>query len=379
MKSAFTILGGGIAGLTAAIALKAIGIEATVFEAAPAFKPVGAGLVLAANAMKAYQHLGLYDQLTAAGQDISQFTFYDDKGKVITRTSTGGLKNGLANFTVHRAALQKVLLSHLQNGQVITGKRSKDIVTTNEGYTIFFDDGTEVNTKFVIVAEGINSAIRKKILPNAQLRFSGYTCWRGITDNTGLNINETSETWGTKGRFGIVPLIDNKIYWFACKNAKAADERMKQYGVNELAANFKDYHSPIISIIRSTPAEHIIWNDIIDLKPQHHYTVGNIVFIGDAAHATTPNMGQGACQAIEDAVILASCINNNTVIEEAFKTFEQKRLKRTHYIVNQSSLLGKVAQLENESLASFRNLIFRSLPQKFFQKQVEKVYDINFN
>ena len=90
-------------------------------------------------------------------------------------------------------------------------------------------------------------------------------------------------------------------------------------------------------------------------------------------------MGQGACQAIEDAVILANCLKNAPVVKDAFKTFEQKRVRRTHYIVNQSWRLGKIAQLENPFLSNVRNFFFRSLPQKFYQKQVEKVYDVKFD
>lgn len=378
IKTTFSILGGGIAGLTAAIALKRKGIDAYVFEAAPEFRPVGAGLVLAANAMRAYQHLGIYDELTSVGKNINQATIYDQQGKIINRINTDNLKNGLANLAIPRSELHKVLLSQLDNDHIITGKRSTGFTNTDYGYEVSFDDGFSVETKYLIVAEGIHSQIRKIILPQAEIRYSGYTCWRGIADNASLHIEETSETWGSKGRFGIVPLGNDKIYWYATKNAAPNDVKMKSFGPKELLQNFNNYHPEIRKVIETTSSEQIIWNDIIDLKPIKNYAFGNMVLIGDAAHATTPNMGQGACQGIEDAVILANCLKQNSTTKEAFLDFQEKRVKRTHNIVNQSWTLGKVAQLENSLATAVRNFVFRSMPQSIYRKQVEGIYNVNF-
>lgn len=377
MTSTFTILGGGIAGLTAALALKKAGITATVIEAAPEFRPVGAGIVLAVNAMRAYRQLGLYDALLAAGNRVEQISIYDEKGAVINRTFTPGVE-GLTNLAIHRAELHRVLLEALGDVPILTGKRSKDIEETERGYRVHFEDGSRADTNYLIVAEGIHSLIRKKIVPGSRIRYSGYTCWRGVADNTLLNIHESSETWGTGGRFGMVPIGANKVYWFACKNAPPADPRMKALGTAGLLQFFKDYHAPIADILRTTPAGQVIWSDISDLEPMEHYAFGNLVLIGDAAHATTPNMGQGACQAIEDAMVLSNCLEGTPVVKDAFRLFEQKRIKRTHYIVRQSWTLGRLAQWENPVLTRLRNALLRSIPQRVFQRQVEKVYETDF-
>jgi 2-polyprenyl-6-methoxyphenol hydroxylase-like FAD-dependent oxidoreductase len=377
MTNTFTILGGGIAGLTAALALRHKGIGCTVIEAAPEFRLVGAGIVLAVNAMRAYRQLGLYDQLLAAGNHVKQISIYDDRGRIINRTFTPGVE-GLTNLAIHRAALHRVLLDALGNTPITTGKRSKDIDINDDGYRVHFEDGSTTDTQHLIVAEGIHSPIRRKIVPASRVRYSGYTCWRGVADNTLLNIHESSETWGTRGRFGMVPVGENKVYWFACKNAPPADERMKAMGTSDLLQDFGGYHPPIADILRTTPADQVIWADILDLEPMDRYAYGNLLFIGDAAHATTPNMGQGACQAIEDALVLAKCLEENPVVEEAFRTFEQKRLERTHYIVKQSWQLGKMAQWESPLLTRLRNVLIRSIPQRVFQRQVEKVYETDF-
>lgn len=377
MTSTFTIIGGGIAGLTTALALKKKGIGCTIIEAAPGFKPVGAGIVLAVNAMRAYRQLGIYDELLAAGNRVEQISIYDNRGRTINRTFTPGVE-GLTNLAIHRAELHRVLLEQLGDTPILTGRRSRDIEETGSGYRVHFAEGFTVDAPHLIVAEGIHSPIRRKMVPASRIRYSGYTCWRGVADNTLLNIHESSETWGPKGRFGMVPIGENKVYWFACKNAPPNDPRMKVLGTADLLQLFGDYHPPIADILRTTPESQVIWSDISDLEPMDRYAFGNLLFIGDAAHATTPNMGQGACQAIEDAMVLAQCLEETPVVAEAFRAFEQKRLKRTHFIVKQSWQLGKLAQMENPLLSRLRNLAIRSIPQRVFQRQVEQVYRTDF-
>lgn len=380
MQTPISIVGGGIAGLTTAIALRNIGIKVKIFEAAREIKAAGAGLALSANAIKAFEKLGIAQEVTEAGRQLSAFTIYDDKGKPLTRTNTERLskKYGVNNFTIHRSALHKVLLSKLDPACIVTGKRSKDIQQKKEGYTVLFDDGSEFETNCLIVAEGINSPIRKKLLPGSRLRYSGYTCWRGVVDNSSLKMDETSETWGAKGRFGIVPMANNTVYWFACINAEANSETFRSYKIKNLLGHFKDYHSPIPQILSDTADEALIWGDINDLVPIDKYAFGNAVLIGDAAHATTPNMGQGACQAIEDAVILSWEIQRSEDIQSAFKSFENKRLKRTHFIVNRSYQIGKIAQEHNPLLIRLRNMALRLIPQKINEKQLEVLYNVDF-
>ncbi|MEO6231653.1 MAG: FAD-dependent monooxygenase, partial [Ferruginibacter sp.] len=308
MTKKFTIIGGGIAGLTTAIALQKIGITATVFEAAPCYKPVGAGLGLAANAIKAFQELSMADEVIQQGRLLPGFTIYDQRGKPITKTDSRRMseKFGIDNFTIDRTALQSLLLSKLDIENIHTNKQVTNMEETGKSLTLTFSDGTTHETDFLIVADGINSAIRQLLIPGSKPRYAGYTCWRAIIDNSNLNLSETSETWGSKGRFGIVPLANNKIYWFACINAPQNDIAMKQYTINDLQNHFKDFHKPVPDIIAATKNDALIWGDILDIAPIKKYAFENILLIGDAAHATTPNLGQGACQAIEDAVILAA-------------------------------------------------------------------------
>lgn len=380
MKEDLTIVGGGIAGLTAAIALRQIGIDTGIFESAVEIKAIGAGLGLGANAIRAFGKLGFKEEIIKLGRLLPAFTIYDESGKIITKTDSlaSSQKFGEDNFTIHRAELHKFLLSQIDESQVHINKRVTDFIQEKDSVTVKFEDGSEHKTKYLLAADGIHSVFRKKLLPASVPRYAGYTCWRAVVDNSGLNINESSEIWGKGRRFGIVPLSNDKMYWFACINAKQNDKKMNDFRISDLQKHFGNFPSPVSEILKITKDESLIQNDIADIKPVNRFAFGNIVLIGDAAHATTPNLGQGACQAIEDAVILADEINTTGNIKTAFRIFEERRMKRTKYIINTSRRIGKIAQIENGILASFRNYLFRKLPASVSAKQLEKLYNIEF-
>jgi 2-polyprenyl-6-methoxyphenol hydroxylase-like FAD-dependent oxidoreductase len=380
MKKNITILGAGIAGLSTAIALKNAGIDTMVFEAAPEIKAVGAGLGLGANAIKAFKVLGIDEEVMHAGRFLPAFMVYNEKGKQLAKTDSVSVskKYGLDNFTIHRADLHALLLSKVNPSCIETNKKVERIEQNENNIILHFADGTMHETDYLIAAEGIHSVVRNYVLPESKPRYAGYTCWRAVIDNSNLQLNECSETWGSKGRFGIVPLAGNKIYWFACVNTVANNSAMKHYTVQDLLKQFAGYHHPIKAILKETKNENLIWADINDLKPINRYAFNNILLIGDAAHATTPNLGQGACQAVEDAVILAAEIAKNSNITVAFKMFEQRRLKRTHWIVNTSWRIGKMAQFENKFLIRCRNFLIRNLPKRVNEKQFAKIYTTDF-
>lgn len=380
MSASFTIIGGGIAGLTTAIALQRAGIESTIFEAAPAIHAIGAGLALSANALKAFRRLEMLEAVTEQGRLLDLFTVYDQQGKAITRVDSKvlGKKYGIGNLTIHRADLHALLLSGIDPSTIHINKRLTAIDQKSDHVVLSFADGSTYSTDFLVAADGVHSLVRTSLLPGSLPRYSGYTCWRAVIDNAGIQLSETSETWGQKGRFGITPLADNKIYWYACINGPQNDPRFRQYKVADLLKHFGAFHAPIPLILQQTNDEDLIWNDIIDLKPLRHFAYGNIVLTGDAAHATTPNMGQGGCQAIEDAVVLADELRGAADVPAAFRRFEQRRLKRTHAIVNTSRTVGRVAQWENKVLIGLRNFVFRQLPRSVSERQMKALFEVDF-
>lgn len=376
----FSILGGGICGLSTAIALKNIGIRAEVYESAPQFRPLGAGLLLAANAMRSFQKIGIAEKIAARGRLLPRFSILDDRGKVITAADATaiGKKYGMHNFAIHRADLHEALAAELDPEQLHPGKRATGFSKNGTRTVVQFEDGSAIETDYLLAAEGIHSAIRRQLLPDSKPRYAGYTCWRAVVDAGSLSPDFASETWGAAGRFGIVPLAGNRIYWFAVVNAPENDPAMRGFRVADLKRMFGKFHAPIPEILARTRDEDLIWNDIIDLQPLPQFAYKNILLLGDAAHATTPNMGQGACQAIEDAAILADELAKTHDPEAAFAAFEKRRLKRTRYIVENSWSLGKIAQWEKPLLVFLRNNLLRMVPERLNERQLRAVLTTDF-
>ncbi|QHT65874.1 NAD(P)-binding protein [Rhodocytophaga rosea] len=376
------IIGGGIGGLCTAIALQKQGHDVKVFESAPHLKPLGAGLGLAANAIKALLDIGIGQDILKAGNVLSSFEILNQQGKLITKTDSLKVSKqfGTDNFTIHRADLHTILLQHLAPHTLELGKSCTTVVQNSKEVEIRFKDGSTSYADCLIAMDGIHSQIRQQLLPQSKPRYAGYTCWRAVIDTQPEHFNpaKATETWGTKGRFGIVPLSGKRIYWFACLNAAQADKHLAAFSVNDLIQNFKDYHAPVPQILALTHDSQLIHNDIIDIKPIKQFAFGKIVLAGDAAHATTPNMGQGACQAIEDAIVLANCIKNSSTVEEAFQVFEHKRVNRTTKIVNTSWQVGKMAQVENPLLAAIRDMLLRIVPPSVNDKQLQFLYNVDF-
>lgn len=377
------IVGGGIGGLTLAIALQRKGFHVKVYEKAPRIQPLGAGLVLAANAVKALYEIGIGDDVLQAGKILKTLRIKNATGEILTQTNSEKLsqKFGIVNnFTIHRADLHRVLINQLLPDTLKLDKDCIDFTQRHTGVTLTFLDGTTSHTDYLIASDGIHSSIRKKLIPNSHPRYAGYTCWRAVIDNIPANVDvtETSETWGQGCRFGIVPLSENRLYWFACVNASEKDKRIGSLKVEDLLQIFNKFHFPVTAILKNTKSENLIWSDISDLKPLTQFAFGNVVLIGDAAHATTPNMGQGACMAIEDAAVLSNCITSYPTIEEAFSLFQQRRIKRTTAIVNMSRAIGKVAQLENPFLIRMRNLAMKLTPTAVTEKQIKNLSEVSF-
>ncbi|GIP38756.1 hypothetical protein J31TS4_20360 [Paenibacillus sp. J31TS4] len=377
------IIGGGIGGLCTAFALQQGGHDVTLYEGAAMFPLPGAGLGVGANALRALDRLGLKEPMMEHSKILRKMIILSDKGAVITETDSLLVSErfGTDNVTIHRADLLLVLRNALKPGTIVFNKRCVDFVQEQDGVNVSFEDGETIRADAVVAADGIGSLFRRTLVPGSTPRYAGYTCWRAVISDPGIGIDDhvATETWGPKGRFGIVPLAGGQIYWFACVKAKARDPQIAKYRINELLSIFKDYHRPIPQIIQATDDASLIRNDILDIKPIPHYAFDRIVLLGDAAHATTPNLGQGAGQAMEDAYILARCLETARDMATAFKEYERKRLDRTAKIIKMSNQIGQIAQLENKWLILLRNAVLKQVPPSVSMKRFEFLYDADWD
>jgi 2-polyprenyl-6-methoxyphenol hydroxylase-like FAD-dependent oxidoreductase len=371
MKSKISIVGGGIAGLATALALKRIGLSVSIYEKKAAFLKNGAGIVLGGNALRALEYLGVLPQIMQRGISSNQYSIYDNYGKPITTISYEQTTYPLYTF-IHRADLIDILINSLTKEDIYYQKNLIFFTTNHKKTQLYFEDGTLIKTDYLLACDGIHSSIRNQLFPNKQLRYAGYTCWRGIIENNTLQLPDAySETWGPKGRFGIIPLADNHLYWYALKNGVANDSRHQSWKTEDLQENFRHYHSPIPSIIKNTDNDHVTRHDIYDLDSLYQYVYDRILLMGDAAHATTPNLGQGDCLSIEDAVCLAQMIQNDKNIDLAMNRFNKIRLARTKKVIHESWKFGKIAQIDNPIICTVRNKVMKWAPASFHQNRLK--------
>lgn len=353
-----------------------------VFESAPEIKALGAGLVLAANAVKGLQRIGIADKVIPLGKPLSKFSILTDRGHVLSEGDSSHLNRafGWSNFAIHRADLHRVLLEELKDVDILSGKKALRTTQDAGQVTIHFQDDTRYSADYVIVADGVHSALRQQLIPGSAPRYAGYTCWRAVVPNPGLELSSAMEIWGAAGRIGIVPLQNNQIYWFICANARQNDPAMKAMKVADLLRRFQSYHDPVRQLLEAGADATLLWNDIIDIQPIRKYAFDRILLTGDAAHATTPNMGQGACQAIEDAAVLLDIWEHFPEEDpmSLFRRFEQRRVPRNTMIVERSWQLGKIAQLDNPFLVALRNGLLPLAPKRMNERQIKTLFEVDF-
>lgn len=374
----FGIMGAGIAGLTAGIMLEKLGFEVEIYEAADSVRGIGAGIGLASNAIKAFEYLGLDKEVIAISNHLHDFEICNAAGKTILSADTERIKQNYDtdNFAIHRADLHNFLSGKISSDKIYLNKRLRQFIQNKNEVLLEFEDGTSTSVDFLIGADGVNSRVRQQLIPNSEPRYAGYWCWRATVPHDFEGLQKSTEVWGKNGRFGMTPLKGNRIYWYACINSNLKDG-VQDYGLDELKARFGEYFPMVREIFNLTQQKDLISTPIMDLKPIYNYHFGNVLLIGDAAHATTPNMGQGACMALEDVAVLHDELLKNEM-EMAFRNFEKRRLRRTHYITKTSWRAGKVAQSDNNLVIFLRDFLLRILPAGISQSQLKRLLDEDF-
>ncbi|MFI9150196.1 FAD-dependent monooxygenase [Streptomyces sp. NPDC053367] len=360
-----TVVGGGIGGLAAAVALQRRGWRVEVLERAERFTEIGAGISLWPNALAALDALGLAGAVRDLGAVETAGGVRDLRGRWLSRTDNAELARRFGHplVVLHRADLLRVLAEALPADSLRPG--SEVLAVRDDGHgPVVEHRGGESRPDLVVGADGLHSAVRGALWPEAAgPRYAGYPAWRMVTEPLDEPPAEGAATWGNGERFGYTVLPGRRMYCFATASlppASALGSPAAEYA--ELLRRFGDWPDPVPALLAAVPADAVLRHDLYDLPPLRTFVRGRVALLGDAAHAMTPNLGQGACQALEDAVTLAHCLDETGDPAAALRSYDALRRPRTQAVVRRSARLGAVGQLAWPPAVLLRDTAARLTP-----------------
>ncbi|QSQ17066.1 FAD-dependent monooxygenase [Myxococcus landrumensis] len=363
------IVGGGIGGFALGAALARRGVVADIVERRSTYGDEGAGIVLGPNVMAVMKGLALHEDILAVGQQVGQARITDASGEVLQESAYAVPELPLPATALHRSHLLRILRTASPTPRL--GVTVSSLRKGAEGVEVEFSDGAKGRYDVVVGADGIRSTVREFVCgAEVSSRYSGHTCWRVIVD--GHFADAVVEMWGRGRRVGIVPIGASQSYVFLTLNAaRRAPPAWKDLA--QLRALYSDFAGPARGALAAlTHVDGMLHNDIEDCSAPTWWKQG-VVLLGDAAHAVTPNLGQGAGLAIEDAATLAHLLVTMGPTDAALARYESLRRPRAEWIRDRSWTLGKVAQWEGGFARGVRNAMMRWTPRAATRSALEKM------
>ncbi|KJS53631.1 FAD-dependent oxidoreductase [Streptomyces rubellomurinus subsp. indigoferus] len=364
-SSSAVVVGGGIGGLAAAIGLRLAGWDVTVVERAAVLDDAGAGISLAANGMRALAALGVGERIEAASRRQYTGGTRTPDGRRLAAMDGRALERelGAPIVGIPRADLHRILREALPAGALVISGEPAEVTGTPDRPRVRFGD-TTLDADLVVAADGIHSRIRRGLFPgHPGAVYSGSTVLRAITDRPIEGLTSDFElTWGHGAEFGHIAFPDGRAEWHAVLNAPAGLRHPDPLAV--LRRRFARWHEPVPALLAATLPEAVLHHDIHELAtPLPSYAVGRIALLGDAAHAMTPFLGQGACQALEDAVTLAAAVADSRTVEGGLVHYDAQRRPRSQTVARDARRAGRMGQqLTNPLAVGLRNAAIRLTP-----------------
>ena len=351
------IIGAGMGGLTTGIALKKFGHRVTIYEQAEQILPVGAAISLWSNGVKCLNYLGLTEQVAKLGGQMNDLAYIDGlNGEVMTQFSLAPLieEVGQRPYPVSRAELQNMLMDEFGRQDIQLGKRMVSIEDKGQHVEIGFQDGSTVSAALLIGADGTHSMTRQYVLgKQVERRYAGYVNWNGLVE-----ISEDlapAQQWttfvGEGKRASLMPVAEHRFYFFFDVPLPAGLENQRSEYKILLKQYFSGWCSQVQCLIDSIDEQKTNRVEIHDIEPFTQFYKGRVVILGDAAHSTTPDIGQGGCQAMEDAVYLARALQINTLgLEDALKRYQNKRNERANELLLRARKRCDVTHMKDEQI-----------------------------
>jgi 2-polyprenyl-6-methoxyphenol hydroxylase-like FAD-dependent oxidoreductase len=367
------IVGAGIGGLAAGRALRGAGFEVRIVERAPGLEPLGAGISLWPNAIRALAELGLENVASAGRIPDSEAGIRRSDGRLLARTDPAALERryGAPLVLLHRGTLHRQLLSDgtaelVETGVEVVGASEMDgraFAMTRAGETLEAD--------LLVGADGIHSTVRADLLADGDPTDSGLLAYRAITDHPGDGLR-LGEYWGAGAVFGLAPVDGQRLYWYATGDAREGDTDEGAL-IPELLCRFGNWAPEIPETIQATPSEAVLRHALYDRPPTAAWVGGATALVGDAAHPMLPFLGQGACQALEDAVVLAESLSESGQVANALHDYERRRRPRVARIVRQSRRIARLSHLESAQARAIRDRIIRLTPERVRVRQLDRI------
>jgi 2-polyprenyl-6-methoxyphenol hydroxylase-like FAD-dependent oxidoreductase len=358
------VVGAGIGGLTCAIALRDAGFDVEVVERAASLAEVGAGISLWPNALAALAELGLEEAVRTVGQELATGNVRSPSGHTVNVWSREQTLSYLGGMPVmmHRADLQRVLLDAAEGIPISLDTPCRDISQDASSVTVLLGDGTGRSADLVVGADGLRSAVRAAVAPGRP-RFVGLAAWRAVVSG----VEPPTESWLSVGegkQFLAAPLSNERTYVSGLLSMAEGAMNMETMLGPFLAQQFRGWHEPIEQLIAATPEDACIRTDIYDRPRPARLCWGRVALIGDGAHPVTPDLGQGGCLAIEDAVVLSRCLQRTNDVPLALKDFERHRLSRIRMISFESHWTGRFFAASNPLSSALRMAALSALPAR---------------
>jgi FAD-dependent urate hydroxylase len=368
------VIGGGIGGLAAALALDRAGIAVEVYERAPELNEVGAGIGLWPNALRALDRIGVGEDIRALAVTDADGGLRSASGRVLVHMPGEDLhqRYGAPTTGILRSELQLLMARRFGVERLHLGHEFVGVEQDGHEVRAHFANGATAAGRVLVGADGLHSAVRQELFADGPPRYRGDTAWRGLapTPPDLEPMRDLFETFGVGSRFGVFPLHGGRIMWFVSA-LRPAGERDGPDVLDELRASFADWHAPIPRILEVAEPASILRNDIYDRPFTSRWVVGRVALLGDAAHPMGPDLGQGACQAIEDAETLALALARTGEPERALALYQHVRVARVRMVSRIVAATGWLASRRSAAVCTVRDAVMGATPAFAARRQLD--------